>query len=108
MPNLVAFKDGRGDVRLFQRIREHVIERLGQERLVWLAGAGDDLVAPYFAVGAEATRRRWPASGPRRPSSLLRLARAGTANALAASSPRVSSARSTPCVSGGAATKSRS
>jgi 5-dehydro-4-deoxyglucarate dehydratase len=52
VPNTVAFKDGRGDVRLFQRIREHVNERLGPDRLTWLAGVGDDLVAPYFAVGA--------------------------------------------------------
>jgi len=51
-PSLVAFKDGRGDVRLFQRLREHVTARLGTERLVWLAGVGDDLVAPYFAAGA--------------------------------------------------------
>jgi dihydrodipicolinate synthase/N-acetylneuraminate lyase len=27
-------------VRLFQRIREHVVEQLGPERLVWLAGVG--------------------------------------------------------------------
>ena len=36
IPNMVAFKDGRGDVRLFQRIREHVIEQLGADR--WSAG----------------------------------------------------------------------
>jgi 5-dehydro-4-deoxyglucarate dehydratase len=53
VPNLVGFKDGRGDVRLFQRLREHVVDRLGAERLVWLAGVGDDLVAAYFAAGAE-------------------------------------------------------
>lgn len=52
VPTTVAFKDGRGDVRLFQRIREHVNERVGDDRLTWLAGVGDDLVAPYFAVGA--------------------------------------------------------
>ncbi|HUE75899.1 MAG TPA: 5-dehydro-4-deoxyglucarate dehydratase [Chloroflexota bacterium] len=52
VPNTIAFKDGRGDVRLFQRIREHVNERAGPDRLIWLAGVGDDLVAPYFAVGA--------------------------------------------------------
>jgi len=52
-PNMVGFKDGRGDVRLFQRIRETVVDTLGADRLVWLAGVGDDLVAPYFAAGAE-------------------------------------------------------
>lgn len=53
LPSLVAFKDGRGNVRLFQQIREHIIHALGAERLVWLAGAGDDLLGPYFAAGAE-------------------------------------------------------
>ncbi len=53
LPSLIAFKDGRGNVRLFQQIREHVIHALGADRLVWLAGTGDDLVAPYFAAGAE-------------------------------------------------------
>jgi 5-dehydro-4-deoxyglucarate dehydratase len=52
-PNFAAFKDGRGDLRLFMRIREHVIERLGADRLIWLAGVGDDLLAPYLAAGAE-------------------------------------------------------
>lgn len=52
VPRLVAFKDGRGDVRLFQRLRETVNAELGPDRLVWLAGVGDDLVAPYFAAGA--------------------------------------------------------
>ncbi|MBV8582183.1 MAG: dihydrodipicolinate synthase family protein [Candidatus Eremiobacteraeota bacterium] len=52
-PNVVGYKDGRGDVRSFMRIREHVIERLGAERLVWLGGVGDDLLIPYAAAGAE-------------------------------------------------------
>ena len=45
-PNLVAFKDGRDDVRLFQRLHEHLTDRLRAHRPVWLASAGDDLVAP--------------------------------------------------------------
>lgn len=53
IPTCAAFKDGRGDVRLFQQIRERVIGRLGPDRLVWLGGTGDDLVGPYFAAGAE-------------------------------------------------------
>lgn len=53
VPQVIAFKDGRADVRLFQQIREHVTERCGADRLVWLGGAGDDLVGPYFAAGAE-------------------------------------------------------
>jgi 5-dehydro-4-deoxyglucarate dehydratase len=69
--------DGRGDVRLFQRIREHVIERLGADRLVWLAGAGDDLVAPYFAVGAEGYTSSLACFWPEASVELLRLARSG-------------------------------
>lgn len=53
LPNLVAFKDGTADVRLFQRIHQYSSERLGSKRLLWLCGAGDDLVAPYFSVGAQ-------------------------------------------------------
>jgi 5-dehydro-4-deoxyglucarate dehydratase len=53
VPSVIAFKDGRGNVRLFQQIREHVIGALGAERMVWLAGTGDDLLGPYVAAGAE-------------------------------------------------------
>lgn len=76
VPNMIAFKDGRADVRLFQRIREHVVERLGEERLVWLAGAGDDLVAPYFSVGAEGYTSSLACFWPEASVELLRLARA--------------------------------
>jgi 5-dehydro-4-deoxyglucarate dehydratase len=49
VPNIVAFKDGHGDLRLWAQLRE----RVGVERLVWLGGMGDDLVVPYFAAGAQ-------------------------------------------------------
>jgi dihydrodipicolinate synthase/N-acetylneuraminate lyase len=62
---------------LFQRIREHVIDRLGEERLAWLAGAGDDLVAPYFAVGAEGYTSSLACFWPEASVELLHLARAG-------------------------------
>lgn len=49
IPNLIAFKDGQGDVRAFKRIR-----RLVGDRLLWLAGVGDDMVDDYFlSAGAE-------------------------------------------------------
>lgn len=48
LPNVVAFKDGQADLRAWARIREHV-----GDRLVWLAGVGDDMVNSYFAAGAE-------------------------------------------------------
>ena len=53
IPNLIAFKDGRGDLRLFMRILERVNNNVGEHRLVWLGGVGDDLLAPYVAAGAQ-------------------------------------------------------
>lgn len=76
-PNLVGFKDGHGDVRLFQRLRAHVRERLGPDRLVWIAGAGDDMVASYFAAGAEGYTSSLACFWPEASLELLRLARAG-------------------------------
>jgi 5-dehydro-4-deoxyglucarate dehydratase len=48
VPNLVAFKDGSADLRLWARIRARV-----GDRLVWVGGVGDDMVHTYFAAGAE-------------------------------------------------------
>ena len=47
-PNVVAYKDGSADLRLWARIRA----KLG-DRLVWVGGVGDDMVHTYFAAGAE-------------------------------------------------------
>ncbi len=77
VPNVVAFKDGRGDVRLFQQIREHCQERLGNDRLVWLAGTGDDLVGPYFAAGAEGFTSSLACFWPEASVELFRLVTAG-------------------------------
>lgn len=52
VPQLIAFKDGRADVRLFTQLRESITHRIGADRLVWIGGSGDDLVGPYFAAGA--------------------------------------------------------
>lgn len=52
LPQIIAFKDGRADVRLFTQLRESITHRLGADRLVWIGGSGDDLVGPYFAAGA--------------------------------------------------------
>src|SRR5260370_2426308 len=46
IPNLVAWKDGQGDIRRLQAI----INRVG-DRLYWIGGAGDDLVSAYYRVG---------------------------------------------------------
>ena len=48
VPQVIAFKDGRADVRLFVRIRDHIVQRFGADRLVWLGGSGDDLVGPVL------------------------------------------------------------
>ena len=44
--NLVAWKDGLGDIRQLQSIMHHV-----GERLLWIGGAGDDLVGAYYSAG---------------------------------------------------------
>jgi 5-dehydro-4-deoxyglucarate dehydratase len=46
IPNLVAFKDGQGDIRRY----EQIIARVG-DRLHWIGGAGDDLVPAYYSIG---------------------------------------------------------
>ena len=49
IPTLVAWKDGQGDVRKYQRI----MDRNG-DRLAWYGGLGDDCVPGYFAIGVQA------------------------------------------------------
>lgn len=46
IPSLVAWKDGHGDIRRLQAI----INRVG-DRLHWIGGAGDDMVAAYYSIG---------------------------------------------------------
>jgi 5-dehydro-4-deoxyglucarate dehydratase len=46
IPNLIAWKDGQGDIRRYQMI----INRVG-DRLYWIGGAGDDLVPAYYSLG---------------------------------------------------------
>jgi 5-dehydro-4-deoxyglucarate dehydratase len=47
--NLVAWKDGQGDIRRLQILRSHV-----GDRLHWIGGAGDDLVPAYYGIGIRA------------------------------------------------------
>jgi len=89
IPRVIAFKDGRGDVRLFQQIREYVMERCGRDRVVWLAGTGDDLVAPYFAAGAEGFTSSLACFWPEASGELYRLASTGDYAGLAAYHHRV-------------------
>src|SRR5205823_11680546 len=60
-----------------QRLREHVVERLGAERLVWLAGVGDDLVGAYFAGGAAGFTSSLACFWPEASAELYRLASTG-------------------------------
>lgn len=46
IPTLIAWKDGQGDMRRLQIIRQQV-----GDRLHWIGGAGDDLVPAYYALG---------------------------------------------------------
>ena len=48
IPTLVAWKDGQGDIRRLQAI----MNRVG-DRLQWIGGAGDDMVAAYYSIGVE-------------------------------------------------------
>ena len=49
IPNLIGWKDGHGDIRRLQSI----INQVG-DRLRWIGGAGDDMVAAYYSVGIRA------------------------------------------------------
>ena len=46
---LIAWKDGQADIRRLQMIQR----QLG-ERLHWVGGAGDDMIAAYYAIGIRA------------------------------------------------------
>lgn len=49
VPTLVAWKDGQGDMRKYQRIMQQ-----NGDRLAWFGGLGDDCVPGYFAIGVQA------------------------------------------------------
>lgn len=46
IPTLIAWKDGQGDIRRYQMIKQRV-----GDRLYWIGGAGDDLVPGYYSIG---------------------------------------------------------
>ena len=46
IPTLFAWKDGQGDIRRYQMIRQRV-----GDRLHWIGGAGDDAVPGYYSIG---------------------------------------------------------
>jgi 5-dehydro-4-deoxyglucarate dehydratase len=77
IPTLVGWKDGQGDIRRLQLIINHV-----GDRLHWIGGAGDDLVAAYFSIGVTTFSSSIATVAPRLSLRLWELADAGDAEAL--------------------------
>ena len=57
---LIAWKDGQGDVRRLQAI----MNRVG-DRLQWIGGAGDDMVAAYYTTGIRSFTSSIATAAPR-------------------------------------------
>ena len=77
IPTLVALKDGHGDIRRLQAI----INRVG-ERLHWIGGAGDDMVAAYYSYGVGTSSSSIATVAPRLSLKLHELGEAGDNEAL--------------------------
>ncbi|HEV2833960.1 MAG TPA: 5-dehydro-4-deoxyglucarate dehydratase [Pyrinomonadaceae bacterium] len=77
IPNLVAWKDGQGDIRQLQAI----MNRVG-ERLHWIGGAGDDLVGAYYSTGIRSFTSSIATVAPALSLKLHELAAAGDSEAL--------------------------
>jgi 5-dehydro-4-deoxyglucarate dehydratase len=77
IPTLVAWKDGQGDIRRFQAI----MSRVG-DRLHWIGGAGDDMVAAYYSTGIRTFSSSIATVAPRLSLKLHELAEAGESEAL--------------------------
>jgi 5-dehydro-4-deoxyglucarate dehydratase len=78
LPNLVAWKDGQGDMRQLQSL----MYRVG-ERLVWIGGAGDDMVGVYYSAGIRAFSSSIATVAPPLSLKLHELASANDTEALA-------------------------
>jgi 5-dehydro-4-deoxyglucarate dehydratase len=77
LPTLVAWKDGQGDLRKYQIIRQ----RLG-DRLYWIGGAGDDMVPGYYSIGIRTYTSSIATVAPKLSFALDKHAAAGEAAAL--------------------------
>jgi 5-dehydro-4-deoxyglucarate dehydratase len=77
IPSLVAWKDGQGDLRRLQLIRQRV-----GARLHWIGGAGDDLVPGYYALGLRTYTSSIANVAPRLSLRLHELASAGASTEL--------------------------
>ena len=77
IPTLVGWKDGQGDIRRLQLI----VNRVG-DRLRWIGGAGDDMVAAYFSIGVTTFSSSIATVAPRLSLKLYELAEADDDEAL--------------------------
>src|SRR3954470_20129869 len=77
IPTLVAWKDGQGDIRRYQAIRQRV-----GDRLYWIGGIGDDCVPGYYSIGIRTYTSSIATVAPKLSLELHRLAAAGDYNAL--------------------------
>ena len=77
IPTLVAWKDGHGDIRRLQTI----MNRIG-DRLHWIGGAGDDMVAAYYSIGIRTFTSSIATVAPRLSLKLHELGESGDAETL--------------------------
>jgi 5-dehydro-4-deoxyglucarate dehydratase len=77
VPNLVAWKDGQGDVRRYAQI----MQRLG-DRLHWIGGVGDDNVPAYYSIGIRTYTSSIATVAPRLSIELHEVASRGDSAAL--------------------------
>jgi 5-dehydro-4-deoxyglucarate dehydratase len=77
IPTLIGWKDGQGDIRRLQAI----MNRVG-DRLHWIGGAGDDMVAPYYSIGIRTFSSSIATVAPQLSLKLHELADAGDSEAL--------------------------
>jgi 5-dehydro-4-deoxyglucarate dehydratase len=77
IPSLIGWKDGQGDLRRYQMIRQRV-----GDRLHWIGGAGDDMVPGYFSIGIRTYTSSIANVAPRLSLRLHELASTGAADEL--------------------------
>ena len=77
IPTLIGWKDGQGDIRRLQMIMNHV-----GDRLHWIGGAGDDMVAAYFSIGVTTFTSSIATVAPRLSLKLWELADSGDSEML--------------------------
>ena len=76
--NLVAWQDGHGDMRQLQSLM-HLVG----ERLVWIGGAGDDMIGVYYSSGVRVFTSSIASAAPALSLKLHELATANDTEALA-------------------------